>query len=262
MTAPILELPARYGLYRPDGAWETVPSPVQLRPYETAFLIIDVYGVARPSTNSGGRDSFWSPDYDDEKVGVVFDRIVPAREAARSIGMPIVYGTNSAPRVALDRYEFWRQRTRNVDLTWRDIFLTPLTDPKEYEAGDSEEIRMDPDAGPQAGDYLHRKIVYSAFFETYTELLLRHLGVKTVIMAGFSASECLLGSAIDAMYRNFKVVILRDATVGQELPEDLDADERFTDYMVHWMETFAAVSVTSDEFIESCASARDVPNGA
>jgi ureidoacrylate peracid hydrolase len=252
-----VELPARYGLYRPDGRWEAVPSPVELRPEQTAFLIIDVYGVARPGGGDGSKASFWSPDHDDEKVRAVFDRIVPAREAARSVGMPIVYGTNSAPRVALDRYEFWRQRTRNVDLSWRDVFLTPLTDPREYEAGDSAEIRMDPEAGPQPGDYLHRKIAYSAFYETYTEVLLRNLGITTVIAAGFSTSECLLGSVIDAMYRNFDVILLRDATVGQELVEDDEGGERFTDYMVAWLETFAARSVTADDFIRACIAARD-----
>jgi ureidoacrylate peracid hydrolase len=260
--APVVELQARYGRYRPDGVRETVSSAISLRPEQTAFLIIDAYGVSRPEANPVDKESFWAPAFDDEKVRAVFERIVPAREAARALGIPIVFAPNSAPRVALDRYEFWRQRTRNVNLTWRDIFLTPLTDPKEYEAGDSLEIRMDPEVGPRAGDYLHRKITYSAFFETFMEQLLRNLDIKTVIACGFSVSECLLGSVIDAMYRNFDVVLLRDAGVGQELPEDAAAGERFTDYMFDWMETFAARTVTTDAFVTACEAARGASNAS
>ena len=61
---------------------------------------IGVCGVFRPDRTRAGKESFRSTSYCEEKVWVVFEPIVPAREAAGPLGMPIVCATNSAPEVA------------------------------------------------------------------------------------------------------------------------------------------------------------------
>ncbi len=59
-----------------------------------------------------------------------------------------------------------------------------------------------------------RKIVktrFSAFYRTTLEDELRAGGVDTVIIAGTQYPNCVRGTAVDALYRDFRVVVVRDA---------------------------------------------------
>ena len=72
---------------------------------------------------------------------------------------------------------------------------------------------------PQSDDYYIRKYVYSGFWDTRLDSLLRNLGIRTLVCAGFAADICLLGTMIDALYRNYRIVLLRDATQAVEIPD-------------------------------------------
>ena len=65
---------------------------------------------------------------------------------------------------------------------------------------------------PQAGDYAITKPRFSAFFHTELDLMLRRLGVDTVILAGTTTPNCIRTSCYDAMSLEYNVVVLSDAT--------------------------------------------------
>jgi nicotinamidase-related amidase len=81
---------------------------------------------------------------------------------------------------------------------------------------------------PQPREACVRKHVYSSFYDTRLDSLLRNRGVKTLFLAGFDFSCCSLATAIDAMHRNYRVVFLRDCIATMPLPMDPHARLPYT----------------------------------
>ena len=63
---------------------------------------------------------------------------------------------------------------------------------------------------PEEGDYFVLKPKHSGFFSTTLDLLLRYLGVDTVILAGIATDNCILFTANDAYMRDYRLVVPRD----------------------------------------------------
>ena len=61
-------------------------------------------------------------------------------------------------------------------------------------------------------DYVVPKRRYSGFFQTDLDLLLRELGVDTVIMTGLHAHMCVRHTSADAYQYGYSVVVAKDAT--------------------------------------------------
>lgn len=79
------------------------------------------------------------------------------------------------------------------------------------------------------GEVVVRKTHPSAFFRTDLEAILGELGVDTVVMAGCSTSGCVRATALDAMCRDFRPMVVREGCCdrGEKVQEgnlfDLDA---------------------------------------
>ena len=63
-----------------------------------------------------------------------------------------------------------------------------------------------------ATDYVVPKRRYSGFFYTDLDLLLKELGVDTVILTGLHAHMCVRHTAADAYQLGYDVVVAKDAT--------------------------------------------------
>jgi nicotinamidase-related amidase len=73
-----------------------------------------------------------------------------------------------------------------------------------------------------------------------------------LICAGLWANVCLAATALDALYRNYTVIWLRDCTLaGEENSEDL-SDLPNTKRWVAWFEEVVGYTVTSAEFTQFC----------
>ena len=64
-----------------------------------------------------------------------------------------------------------------------------------------------------------KKHRYSAFFGTDLDIILREWGVDTVIISGTTTENCCHATARDAMFRNYRVVFLSDATATFDYPD-------------------------------------------
>lgn len=92
---------------------------------------------------------------------------------------------------------------------------------------------------PEADDYTVLKPKYSAFFHTTLETLLRHLGTRTLVLAGLTTDICVLFTANDAYLRSFRLLVPSDAVAAVETEQSdlalaylrrvLDADTRPSD---------------------------------
>lgn len=71
-------------------------------------------------------------------------------------------------------------------------------------------VENPPEFGRQEGDYEIIKPRYSAFFHTSLDLLLRRLGVDTVVLTGTTTPNCIRTTCYDAISLDYRVVILED----------------------------------------------------
>lgn len=63
---------------------------------------------------------------------------------------------------------------------------------------------------PKEGDYCIIKPRFSAFFQTELDLILRRLGVKTVILTGTTTPNCIRTSCYDGLSLDYNILIIED----------------------------------------------------
>jgi len=120
--------------------------------------------------------------------------------------------------------------------------------------GPNEILAFAPGFEPATGEALVEKQVYSGFFETRLDSVLRGYGVRDLVLVGGDGQVCLGTTAIDAMYRDYRVIGIRDAILTGEYPET--RERRFR----HWfamrqLEATVGYTTTTADFISACARA-------
>jgi len=256
----ILNVKGRYFRFYPTGnPLGYAEEDLRVDTVKTAFMLVDVYGPYFGEKSPTGAQR--TPEFFDEthlsdkefelKNDIVVNHIKPALDAARKIGLDIVYVNNSSPRIELARSEFGKMLRKAEDMKMEEIFSEGRVDPKEYVYGQSEHLRFSPIIAPKEGDFFVRKHVYSGFFDSRLDTLLRNLEIKNLICVGFRVDVCLLTTMLDALYRNYKVILIRDCTLACELPEEIEGLE-FTRRMVKWAECFIGSTITSIDFVKAC----------
>lgn len=71
--------------------------------------------------------------------------------------------------------------------------------------------------GARDADWYVEKTRLSAFFQTNLELVLRGLGIETIIITGVLTNQCVAATSKDAMFRDFKAIVIEECT-GTTLP--------------------------------------------
>jgi len=150
---------------------------------ETALLIIDML-------------SSW--DFDDADALLaqalpIAPRIAALKARCRAAGVPIVY--------ANDNHGRWRS-------DFRQVVAAALE-------GNGDGARIARQLAPDEHDYFVLKPKHSGFRATPLDLLLRHLGARTLILTGVSSDQCMLYTAADARMRDYRVIVPRDAVATQ-----------------------------------------------
>ena len=69
---------------------------------------------------------------------------------------------------------------------------------------------------PDRDDYFVLKPKHSGFYSTTLDLLLKHLGAETLVLAGFTADICILFTANDAYMRDYRLMIPADCVASQD----------------------------------------------
>lgn len=74
---------------------------------------------------------------------------------------------------------------------------------------------------PQPGDAVIYKSRYSGFYETELDSILVKRGAKSLMIVGVSTSVCVESTLRDAMYRDYRCLLVSDGTaepIGHDLP--------------------------------------------
>ena len=126
--------------------------------------------------------------------------IARALDTARAKGIPVFFVKRlyrpDGSDVELTRWEGWRAGGRA---------MAPGST-GELSGQAPEALR------PQPGDYTIIKPRWSAFFQTELDLVLRRLGVRTVILTGTTTPNCIRTTAYDAIALDYNTVVLADCT--------------------------------------------------
>ncbi len=256
--APIKIAGRYFRMYPPNKFKGYAEKEFTLDPAETVFLIVDVYGVGFDPQPTG-EVSDWSGMVSDQSKNrekeIIVNHIRPALDAAREAGLPIVYASNSAPNIALARSAYQEQKWDTLQLNKDNLYAENNTDPLEYHHGPSNVLKYSRIIAPREGDYYIRKHVHSAFFDTRLDTLLRNLGCKTLVCVGFALDMCLGNTMIDALWRNYRVLLLRDCTYAIEIP-GIDEPGAWTNRWILYAECAIGYTATSDAWISACRAAK------
>jgi nicotinamidase-related amidase len=83
-----------------------------------------------------------------------------------------------------------------------------------------------PDLVPEPGDHVvARRTGLTSFEGTELDMLLRNLGVETVVLVGVSTNMAVFGSAVEAVNRGYNVVIPTDCIAGVGPSQRVVADD-------------------------------------
>ena len=144
-------------------------------------------------------------DFEFEGAEVLFKQALPAartiaalKQRAGQTGIPTIYVN--------DNFGKWRSDFKNLvshclDDDTRGRPIVELLKPRQE-------------------DYFVLKPKQSGFYSTTLDLLLQHLGAKTLIMTGFTGDICVLFTAIDAHLRDYHLLIPSDCVVSQDPSEN------------------------------------------
>lgn len=86
-------------------------------------------------------------------------------------------------------------------------------------ADGSTGVAIFPEIAPRDGEIVITKHRFSAFYGTDLEIILRGLGVNTVVITGVTTENCCHATARDAFFRDFQVIFLSDATATGDYPD-------------------------------------------
>jgi nicotinamidase-related amidase len=243
----LLDLPVRYYRFYPgDEPLGAARKVLPMQRDNTALLLIDVYHAAE---KPGAKDLV-NTKWDTAWWQIVNERLVHVIRAARALNLPVVYVTNSSPRIEILRSSFGMRLGESLGFDPTVDFRETSVDPSEFDAGDPVQLCIPPQIAPQPGDFYIRKHTYSGFYETRLDSLLRNLGVKNLVCAGFVADCCVLFTIAEAVFRGYSTVLVRDCTLAAELPEEVDEFVQ-TKRITQWIETFLGPTTTTAEFLEA-----------
>ena len=240
-----IDLECRYYDMVPIGMQRGyTPAVVKLAKPQTALLLVDVYGRGYSEGEPvPEREPLWFPGSFALVRSIMRDSIAPCLQAAREAGLHIVYVNNSNPLVRADLSEFGAVLRRTHRLTDAERWLT--AQPAEFEFSSC--------VAPRPVEYVCPKLFYGGFEGTFTDILLRNLGVKNLVAVGFATNACLHTTLTEAMYRNYRVILLRDCTAGMEC-DDTYARMGLTQAFVRFIETHVGFTATADGFQKSIRS--------
>jgi len=139
--------------------------------------------------------------------------VIPAAvrlvKAARAAGVRVVHAT-----VAL--------RADRAGLTINNRIMAIVVKGQDQVLEGSPEAELIPELGPEETDIVCNRIHgLTPFTGTELDSILRNLGVRTIVPAGVSVNEALLGACLTAADLGYRVALPVDAVAG--VPEEYAA---------------------------------------
>lgn len=164
----------------------------------------------------------------------VLPTIQKVLDAARQCGMPVIYAAHV-------------HRADGSDLgIHRDLYPPVAAGEALVDGARGGEIH--PELAPLPGELVIKKHRYNSFYATDLEIVLRGLGVETLVLVGMTTECCVLGTARGALERGFRSVVVSDACASCDYP-DLGVGAMSADEM--HLAALRVMALTSSEVLDS-----------
>jgi nicotinamidase-related amidase len=190
-----------------------VPEITHLDPATTALLVMDY--------QSGIVSRLPDPD---RQLALAERVIAAARDAGAHVGYVRVAFTDDELAAIPERSAMAAAASRGAALH-----------------ADAPDTQVHERLAPRAGDVVVRKRRVGAFSTTDLHEQLQALGVKTIVLAGISTSGVVLSTVRDGADRDYRVVVLSDASA--------DPDPEVHEFLTTRVFPRQAAVVTTDEFL-------------
>lgn len=228
-----------YRLFPSDRPLGYAEEELRLGVDDTAFLLVDVNGLGLDEDRNFGNVPDVITRRVEAKREIVWDHIKPSKAAAKKFGFPTVYVRNYLAPSTTENNELLKMAARcggeEVFKSWRR----------------PDRFRYSEVIAPEDGDYQINKQHFSGFFETHLESLLKELGTHNLVAVGFDSRICLAMTLVDALYRNYRVIMLRDCVKTQEYVET--KEEGWANWFaVRFIEAHVGYTATSQAFVQAC----------
>ena len=167
----------------------------EINPGKTAMIVVDM------------QNDFVAPGAPMETPAArkMVPRLAEALKLCREAGIRVVYTAHV-------------HRRDGSDMGLFDDMHPPIANRAALVDG-TQGVEIYRELAPQPGEHLIKKHRYSGFFGTDLDIILREWGVDTIIISGTTTENCCHATARDAMFRNYRVVFLSDATATYDYPD-------------------------------------------
>src|SRR6476660_4150926 len=164
-------------------------------PKKTAMIVVDM------------QNDFVAPGaaMETPAARAVVPKLAEALKICRDAGIRVIYTAHV-------------HRRDGSDMGLYDDLYEPIAD-RTCLVDETPGIEIYKDLAPAKGEHIIKKHRYSAFFGTDLDIILREWGITTVIISGTTTENCCHATARDAMFNNYKVVLLSDATGSFDYPD-------------------------------------------
>jgi len=167
----------------------------EIEPARTAMIVVDM------------QNDFVAPGapLETPAARAMVPKLSEALKLCRRAGVRVIYTAHS-------------HRRDGCDMGLFDDIHPPIA-MRNAVIDDTPGVNIYADLAPAAGEHVIKKHRYSGFFGTDLDIILREWGVDTVIISGTTTENCCHATARDAMFRNYRVVFLSDATATYDYPD-------------------------------------------
>jgi nicotinamidase-related amidase len=184
----------------------------------------------------------------EEAKRIIIELIRPAMDAAREAGVLVCHvesetirknregGSEEPDRSEAREPGSWRER-----IAWRSHGLDyPIRSPLSR----MDRVKL---VEPQEGE------PFACTTEELHEVLVER-GIRNLIYTGFATDMCILrapGGVEPMAARDYRMFLLRDATVGVECPDTFE-ERLATRWAIRYFETHFGDTMTTMDFIDAC----------
>jgi ureidoacrylate peracid hydrolase len=191
------------------------PEPITLEPSKTAVLIVD---MQNDFGSKGG--IFDRAGIDISNIRQAVSPIARVLTLARGAGMKIVYlKMGFLPDLSDLGAPDSPSRIRHLRFGAGEKILAPNGKESRLLIRDTWNTDILQELTPEPEDIVLYKHRFSGFYETRLDEILKELGIANLVITGCTTSVCVESTIRDAMFRDYKCVLLADCAaepIGQD----------------------------------------------
>lgn len=229
---------------------EAMPTPITMDTARTAVVVVD---MQNDFCSKGGMFDRAGVD-----ISMVRGTIAPTQEvvlAARKAGIKIVYlKMGFQPDLSDLGQEDSPNRVRHLHFGVGQPNLSPDGREGRFLIRDSWNTDVIEELRPEADDVVLYKNRFSGFYRTDLDDILQRLGIRTLIFTGCTTSVCVDSTIRDAMFRDYKCVLLADCA-GEPIGSDAARSNHEASLLV--IQTLFGWVCRSDQFLVALERCRE-----